>query len=225
VLAKGLTAEKLCLIVGMGPGLGLEIARVFGRQGYDLVMIARRLEALAEYRALLRYEQINAQGFAIDIADTMALARTLEAIQRGIGCPQVMIYNAAMLQLDDPLTLSGDNLLQSLQVNLLGALVAAQQMIPAMQRRGNGTLLFTGSGLAFEPDPQLTSLSIGKAALRNFCYALAKALEPNNIHVATVTINGYIHPGTSFDPFEIAEMYWDLHDQGAPWEWEIIYDR
>ena len=65
---------------------------------------------------------------------------------------------------------------------------------------------------------------MGKARLRNLCFGLAAELEPAGIHVATVTVAGFVQPGTDFDPDLIAEKYWELHNQplGA-WEDEIIY--
>jgi hypothetical protein len=44
------------------------------------------------------------------------------------------------------------------------------------------------------------------------------------VHVATVTIAGFVQPGTHFDPDRIAEAYWTLHTQEpGQWEREIVY--
>jgi NAD(P)-dependent dehydrogenase (short-subunit alcohol dehydrogenase family) len=73
------------------------------------------------------------------------------------------------------------------------------------------------------PSAHATALSIGKAALRSLNFCLAEELEPHGIHVATVTIMGYIQSGTQFDPDCIAETYWQLYMQPTDqWEREHI---
>jgi NAD(P)-dependent dehydrogenase (short-subunit alcohol dehydrogenase family) len=78
-----------------------------------------------------------------------------------------------------------------------------------MAHDGRGTILFTGGGLALCPEygAGVSSLAAGKSALRGFTYALAKEVAPE---AATVTIAGTVKPGTSFDPYQIAEVYWAL---------------
>jgi hypothetical protein len=75
-----------------------------------------------------------------------------------------------------------------------------------------------------EPDPEATSLSLGKAGVRALAQLLDKAYGPAGLHVATVTITGAVAAGTAFDPDEIAEHYWHLHTQPPePWEYEVVY--
>jgi len=93
-----------------------------------------------------------------------------------------------------------------------------------MRASGKGTILFTGGGLALHPNPQVASLSVGKAAIRNLAYSLGAELELEGIQVATVTIAGYVKPGTHFDPDLIAETYWQLHTQKTgERQREIVY--
>jgi short-subunit dehydrogenase len=82
-----------------------------------------------------------------------------------------------------------------------------------MQRKGAGTILFTGGGFAFEPLPALASLGVGKAGIRNLAFSLHAQLKDSGVHVATVTICGPVKEGTAFDPERIAQAYWDLHQQ------------
>jgi len=84
-------------------------------------------------------------------------------------------------------------------------------VIPAFIEQNKGTLLFTGGGFAVAPSAKYTSLSIGKAGIRALAFALAEELNPQGIHVGTVTIAGNVSPGTFFDPDLIAERYWELH--------------
>ena len=53
---------------------------------------------------------------------------------------------------------------------------------------------------------------------------LDKQYGSASIHIATVTVDGPIAPGTAFDPEDIAEHYWRLHSQRPPeWTQEILH--
>jgi NAD(P)-dependent dehydrogenase (short-subunit alcohol dehydrogenase family) len=92
-----------------------------------------------------------------------------------------------------------------------------------MRRAGRGTLLFTGGGLALGPKPGLAAASLGKAALRSLALSLAGELAPEGIHAATVTVCGFVQPGTPLSPDRVAQAFWELHAQERDhWENEWI---
>jgi len=97
-------------------------------------------------------------------------------------------------------------------------------VLDGMMEAGHGTILLTGGGLALAPLADLASLSIGKAAVRSLAFSLAEELEPAGIHVATVTICGFVQEGTHFSPDRIAAEFWRLHQQSpGQFETEIAY--
>ncbi len=215
--------SKICTVVGIGPGLGFAIAKKFGQEGYQIAMLARRAEALEKYAQDLKQFGVEAYGFKTDVSNTESTVTVFEKIRYTLGSPNVLVYNAAALRSGDPLSITANDLLQDFQVNVVGALLSVQQVVPEMRNSG-GTILLTGGGFALEPYPEFTSLAIGKAAIRNLSFSLAKALEKYRIHVATVTIAGVIEPGTLFDPDRIAQEYWRLHTQKSiDWEREYVY--
>jgi NAD(P)-dependent dehydrogenase (short-subunit alcohol dehydrogenase family) len=218
------SSEKLCAIVGAGPGLSQAIASRFGREGYSIALIARRSETLAGYTQELAAEGIEAKGFVGDAGDNGSLVNAFAQIRQSLGHPGVLIYNAAALKTGGPLQLSAEDLVQDFRVNVAGALTAVQQVVIPMQSRKQGTILLTGGGLGLDPYPDYLSLSLGKAAIRNLALSLAKSFEPDGIHVATVTICGFIQPGTHFAPDLLAQEYWALHAQApGSWQREEIY--
>jgi NAD(P)-dependent dehydrogenase (short-subunit alcohol dehydrogenase family) len=91
---------------------------------------------------------------------------------------------------------------------------------PRMAARGSGSILLTGGMPA--PVAAYTSLSLGKAGLRTLAAVLHEHLGPQGVHVATVTVGGYVEPGGDYDPDDIAEHYWRLHVQRREdWELEV----
>ena len=107
-------------------------------------------------------------------------------------------------------------------VDVLGAVVAAQVAAPALRAAGAGTLLFTGGGFADALPPTLATLSLGKVALRAVATMLARQLRDDNIHAGSLTILGQIAAGTPFDPDSIAEAYWAICNE-RPDAWREEY--
>lgn len=217
-------SQSVVTVVGAGPGVGLAVARRFAKEGFRVALVARKADALTEYAAQLKGAGFDAHGFAADAADEQSLRNAFAAIKENLGPTRVLVYNAAVLKMAQPSQLRVDDLVHEFRVNVAGALVSVQAVLDDMKAAKAGTILLTGGGFALSPMPAFASLAIGKASIRNFTSSLAGELEPQGIHVGTVTICGIVKPGTPFDPDKIAEAYWTLHAQEAgKWEREIMF--
>jgi short-subunit dehydrogenase len=215
--------SKTLFLVGMGPGVGAAVARRFAAEGFAVGAIARSaaaLDATLPAVAALGVPTARAQA---DAGDSTALQAALAALQAQLGAPGVLVYNAAAVTQQPLADLAPERLAADLGVSVVGALAATQAVLPAMRAQGQGTLLYTGGGFAFEPMPVLATLGAGKAALRNLAFSLHAALAPEGLHAATVTIGGMVQAGGPFDPERIAEHYWALHAQPrAEWQRERV---
>lgn len=212
------------IIVGTGPGLGAALAERFGRDGGAVGLIARRKDPLLALADTLRVKGIDACWHVADAADETALRTAIRTLEAKIGPCSTLIYNAAVLRPGLPLETDSLTVRAEFEVNVLGALVAAQSVAPGMIARGTGAILFTGGGLALEPYPEWTSLALGKSALRSLAFSLHKDLAPKGINVCMVQICGLIEPGGPFDPARIAGEYWRIaHAAKGAAEREVIY--
>src|SRR6204780_1201387 len=153
------------LLIGAGPGVGAAVVRRFGREGFRSTLISRNasLEQLApELRSLgLEIETVGA-----DIEDLDSYRATLERIFAGAGAPGVVVYNAALPDPGQILDTTVERLRTAHDVDVLGAVVAAQVAAPILRAAGGGTLLVTSGGFAHTPLPAPASPPVGKAALR-----------------------------------------------------------
>jgi len=105
-----------------------------------------------------------------------------------------------------------DSLVQDFKINVAGGLVATQEVLSGMKAQGKGTILFTGGGFSLYPNPDLASLSIGKAGIRNLAKMLADVLKSDSIRVGTVTICGTVSvDDPKYNPTSIAENYWAFY--------------
>jgi short-subunit dehydrogenase len=165
----------------------------------------------------------NAQAFPADVADSASIEKAFAEIKTSLGSPTVLVYNAAKLTTGKPSEINVATLIDDFKVNVAGALASALAVIPDMKADGNGTILFTGGGLAMYPSAMYASLSVGKAAMRSLAFTLNEDLKDSGIFVGTVTIGGTVEAGTFFDPDTIAEKYWELHTNRTPAE--IVYRK
>ncbi|WP_336489641.1 hypothetical protein [Methylobacterium nigriterrae] len=76
---------------------------------------------------------------------------------------------------------------------------------------------------ALQPHPDYLSLSIGKAGIRALALGLFESFKEKGIHVATVTVAGFVNPGSE-DAKTVGEQFWTLHNQlQGSWQVEAVY--
>jgi len=215
----------LALVIGAGPGIGLAVARRFAREGFALGMVVQHEAHRAPFQAELAQAGASACHLQVaEVGDPDALRTALGRIAADHGsAPQVLVYNASRGTAAPASALAPDALRQDFQVNVTAALESIQWTLPAMIAAGRGTVLLTGGGLALNPQADQPSLSIGKAGLRALALCLADELAPAGIHVATLTIAGFVQPHTPFNADAVAEVFWDVHGEAREaWRKEVV---
>jgi NAD(P)-dependent dehydrogenase (short-subunit alcohol dehydrogenase family) len=211
------------LLIGAGPGVGAGVVRRFGREGFRSTLISRG-EKLDQLALDLRRGGIEIETVVANIEDLDAYRATLERIFGMPGAPGVSVYNAALPDPGGILDATVEGLRTAYDVDVVGAVIAAQVATPVLRAAGGGTLLVTSGGFADHPVPALATLSIGKAALRSAQTLIAAGVREDGIHAATVTIAGSVKPGTAFDPDNIAELFWTAHsDPEDAWQTEYRF--
>lgn len=215
--------SSLCVIVGMGEGNGMAIARRFASEGFKIAMLARNQEKLESYRQQLQDLGYSAHYFLADSGSPDDLEAAFSQIKAQLGDPTVLIYNTAVPRMENVLQTSFDTLVNDFRANVAGAMVATRAVLPTMQANNTGTLLFTGGGFSLYPHPDFVSLSIGKAGIRVLANTLHEALKDTGIKVGTITICGTVNgEDPKYSSSNIADQYWTFH-QGSGEIYEIVY--
>ncbi|HLO67752.1 MAG TPA: SDR family NAD(P)-dependent oxidoreductase [Holophaga sp.] len=207
--------QPLAVVIGAGPGIGAAAARRFLAEGCRVAAVVRPGMDLDLPPACL---QVRA-----DLAREGVLAPALAAVEAWGGLPSLVVYNASAGAPGRAEELPEARALADLRVNVLAPLEAGRWAARAMRELGGGTLVFTGGGLALAPKAGMASACLGKAALRSLALSFAHELEPEGIHAATLTVCGFVQPGTALSPDRVAEALWALHLQprGA-WDSEDV---
>lgn len=214
-------SQPILAIVGAGPGVSAAVARKFGSHGYRVALVARNATSLETLATKLRQQGIETYYATADASRPESLTAAFHAIREHLGEPDALLYNAAAITRSSATALDEQHLIEDFKVNVVGAVTSVKEVVPRFVERKEGVILFTGGGLALHPNPDYTSLSIGKAGVRALAFALAQELKPNNVYVGTVTISGYVSAGTYYDPDRIADKYWELVTERNRIEYEF----
>ncbi|MER6996882.1 SDR family NAD(P)-dependent oxidoreductase [Streptomyces sp. NPDC000410] len=216
---------KTLVVVGAGPGLGMGVARAFGRNGFRVGLIARakdKLDALVDELAGLG---VTAAAFPADIRDRAALTAALDQVRSTLGPVDVLEFSPSPT---GPITHAAQTTVASVtaqfELHVLGAVTAVERVLPDMRARGEGTLLLTTGVSSTVPAPFLANVGMAMAGLRNWAYGLHAELGPEGVHVATVTIaSGIVPDGGETDPDTIGARYYRLYQRRDRAE-EVIGD-
>ena len=202
------------VIVGAGPGLGLAVARRFGREGFAVALIARDAAKLDRLAAGLRDEGITAAGFVADARDRAALTAALDRAAAELGPVEVLQYSPVPARefMKPTLETTADDLVGPLEMSVLGPAAAVRQVLPGMRELGRGTVLVPNGGSAVRPRDAVTGTSVAFAAESAYARLLHDVLRPEGIHVAQLIIPLGIGGGEpDHEPDALAQRLWELH--------------
>src|ERR1700675_4158009 len=170
---------KTALIVGAGEGLSASLARLFAKQGIRVALAARKIEKLG---ALCH--ETGARAFACNATDHDEVERLFGLVEREIGRPDVVVYNASARARGSFLDLVGADVAQAIAVSAFCGFLVAQPAAKRMLPNRHGAILFTGASASVKGYPQSAPFAMGKFALRGLAQSMARELSPQGIHVA-----------------------------------------
>jgi NAD(P)-dependent dehydrogenase (short-subunit alcohol dehydrogenase family) len=175
---------RVAIVTGASKGIGLEIARTLNAEGAHVIAGARRLSD--ELAALA--DAGGVEFVPVDLA-TAGAADELVAAALARGGIDILVNNVGAVtpRLGGFLSVTDEQWLTSLNLNLMAAVRTTRAVLPTMLAAGRGSIVTTGSVNAFLPDPTVIDYSAGKAALTNFSKALSKEVGPQGIRVNSVS--------------------------------------
>lgn len=185
-------ANKVAIVTGASSGIGRAAAKLFAHEGARIVAGARRqreLETLAAEIAGIGGEAVVLAGDVRDEAYAQALVALAE---RQFGGLDIAFNNAATMgELGGIVDMTRENWSHVLDTNLTSGFLGAKHQIPAMQRRGGGSLIFTstfvGHTIGF---PGMAAYAASKAGLVGLTQVLAAEFGPSGIRVNALLPGG-----------------------------------
>jgi short-subunit dehydrogenase len=181
--------RKTVLITGASFGIGLELARIFAREGYNLVLVARSADKLR----LLASELEKAHGtrsliLATDLTEPGASAYVLDQTTRADIHVDVLVNNAGFGQYGLFVENDLDECLRQIQLNVTTLTHLTRLYLPAMIERAkidrkSECILNVASTAAFQPGPLMAVYFATKAYVLHFSEALGNELNGTGVAV------------------------------------------
>ncbi len=231
-------SQPLCLIIGAGEGLGRALAAKFASEGFDMALVSRNKQSCTA--AMDSANAANADAkikhFSADVTKPELLEQAIQKIELEMGEIEVLIYNArGSFESRTPLEMSYEELEDIYRIEVIGAFAAAKSVLPSMQKRGRGSILFSSATAALRGSASHPLYSIGKFGLRALSQSLAKAYSKDGVHIVHFRLDCDLdmplmreYYGDKFDPEkmantdDVAKAYWWAHNQPkSAWSNEI----
>jgi hypothetical protein len=181
--------HQTALITGASFGIGMELARIFAREGYNLVLVARSADRLRQLAAELE----KAHGartliLATDLTDPGACAYVLDQTTRADIQVDVLVNNAGFGQYGWFAESDLEECLRQIQLNVTTLTHLTRLYLPAMMERAktggkSGRILNVASTAAFQPGPLMAVYFATKAYVLHFSEALANELDGTGVTV------------------------------------------
>jgi len=168
------------LITGASSGIGLELARIFAREGYRVVLIARNQKRLEQIAQELR--PAEAQAIAIDLS----LPDAPEEIFRTVPKVDVLVNNAGFGLFGKFVEKGLAEELNMMQLNMTALVALTRLYLPAMVAAGGGKIMNVASTAAFQPGPLMAIYYATKAFVLSFSEAIANELEGTGVVVTAL---------------------------------------
>ncbi|MGO3712424.1 SDR family oxidoreductase [Alcaligenes aquatilis] len=158
---------KVALITGASSGIGRAIALKFAQNGAAIVLTARRTALLEDVAKEIRQQGGRAEFVAGDITQAQTHEQLIDAATSRFGGLDIAINNAGIVGALKPLAeMSVEEWQATLDTNLTAAFLGARSQIPAMLKRGGGSIVFTSSFVGTSVGlPGMSAYGAAKAAL------------------------------------------------------------
>ena len=184
--------DKVAIVTGASSGIGHAAAILFAQHGARVVVAARRkapLHALAEAIAERGGRAIACAG---DVADEDFARRLVEVAHSELGGLDVAFNNAGTLGAMGPTTgVDRSAWDDTMATNLTSAFLAAKFQLPAMQRRGGGSIVYTSTFVGHTVGfAGMAAYAASKAGLIGFTKALAVEAAEHGVRVNALLPGG-----------------------------------
>jgi NAD(P)-dependent dehydrogenase (short-subunit alcohol dehydrogenase family) len=206
--------NKSILITGASSGIGRAAALLFAAEGADVVLGARRSAELEALAATINEGAGRAVCLAGDVRDEGYAGALVDLATEAFGGLDGAFNNAGIVGAMEPVPDMGLGTWSDvLSVNLTAAFLAARAQIPAMRKRGGGSIVFTSSFVGFSNGglPGMGAYAASKAGLIGLAQSLASDHAAEGIRVNALLPGGTVTPAGGEDNPGFMEHIATLH--------------
>ncbi|WP_271951754.1 SDR family oxidoreductase [Ruegeria faecimaris] len=185
--------DKTIIITGASSGIGAAAALLFASEGANVVLGARREAQLNTLVGQITQSNGRAVYLAGDVTDETYSRDLVDLAKRQFGGLDGAFNNAGIMGEMGPIPeMESDNWQSVLATNLNSAFFAAKAQIPAIEERGGGSIVFTGTfvGVSNGGMPGMGAYAASKAGLIGLVQSLASDYAAKRVRINTILPGG-----------------------------------
>lgn len=176
--------EKLALITGASNGIGYELAKIFAKNNYNLILVSRGQEKLDQTKNDLKKFDIKVTTYSADLSEF----DEIEKLKNWVDQEQIVIDT---LVLNAGIGLGGDFIkstdlkkeLNLIRLNVDSIVHMTKLFVGDMVRKNEGNVLITSSLSGTAPIPFEAVYGASKAFVNSFFYAIRNEIRTTNVHM------------------------------------------
>ena len=229
--------SKSIALFGAGPGLGQAVAHRYAREGYDVVLVARRREPLQRLAADLASGGGTVHVISADLSDSAAVPALAGQVRSQVGHLDALYYAPTP---DGDFVPAADLTAQRardyLPLALYTLIDLVEQFLPGMLQQGDGAILTAQGASTLRGQPNMSGPGPAQAAQRNYLQSLHAEVARKGVYVGMLYIGAIIEHsafhtwtttpgvggardwGPTVSPARLADMLWTMHRSKDPAE-------
>jgi short-subunit dehydrogenase len=174
--------SRYCLITGASSGLGRELAIQYAEQGWQVIAVARSINALNE----LHNQYKNIHAFPLDLTNTELFSAAVVQLSQQIPALDLVILNAGSCDYVDVTQLPLDIFDRTMALNFQAQVAAVKLLLPLLQKSADATLAIVSSLAHLFPFTKAQAYGASKAALSYFADSLRVDLTGSGVGVCLI---------------------------------------
>jgi short-subunit dehydrogenase len=226
---------KSIAVFGVGPALGQAVARRYAREGWTVVLVARRRQPLEALALELTEAGAIAHAISADLSNSEAVPLLAEKIRAHVGELDAFYYGAAVGGFVSAVGLLAPNAMAAMPVSLITPIALVQEFLPHMLEQADGAILTAQGASAMQGRPNMTGPGPALAAQRNYLQSLEAEVAGLGVYVGRLYIGAAIEHSAFYlqreaaraagndvpeiptvDPAHLADVLWNMHRTKSP---------
>ncbi len=180
--------ERVVIVTGASSGIGRQLALDFAERGANLVLAARRGDALEQVATECRKGGVQVEVCVGDLAERAFAESLMARALARFGRLDILVNNAGIPKHKPIFQVTPEDVDATLRVNFLAPAYLCVAAIPPMLRQGGGYLVNISSAAGRVPPPRESVYAASKYALTGFSEGLALDLEGSHIHPVVIHV-------------------------------------